>query len=136
MATMYGVPNDHIIETLPFRPDITQVGRDPATNAVVLVSGEKDSYLSKESDIVKRYQDNILLEPRIDPETGQERVYTYVEKMQEKGMDATTFRNAIRNTDEESEMVEIFDNFFGNIQTNPNARNRIFGMVIRGIKRQ
>ena len=32
-------------------------------------------------------------------------------------------------------MKEQFDDYFGGIQVNPDARNRIFGMVMRGIRR-
>jgi hypothetical protein len=53
----------------------------------------------------------------------------------EGGMNASQFRSDIKGTDNEQTLRDIFDNYFGDSQTNPDARNRIFGVVIRGIKR-
>ena len=37
--------------------------------------------------------------------------------------------------DDQLQMQELFNEYFGNIQTDHNARDRIFGTVMRGIRR-
>ena len=41
--TMFDIPSGHIVNTLPYTPDVTLVGRNPETTAVVLVFSEKDA---------------------------------------------------------------------------------------------
>ena len=135
IATMYGVPKDHIIETMPYRPDLTKVGRDPSSNYVILALGAKDAERLKPGNVIQNYDKNILPEPSVDPETGQERAYKYIVPSMEGGMNASQFRSDIVNSNNQSEMQEKFNNYFGGAQQNPNARNRIFDMVIRGIRK-
>ena len=135
IATMYGVPKDHIVETLPYRPDITKIGRDPATNYLVLALGAKDAARLGSGNVIQDYQENMLPEPNMDPETGQERAYKYTVPSMEGGMNASKFRSDIINANSELNMRDLFDEYFGTVQTNPNARSRIFGMVARGIRR-
>ena len=136
IATMYGVPKDHVVETMPYRPDISKIGRDPATNYLVLALGAKDAARLGSGNVIQDYQENMLPEPNMDPETGQERAYKYTVPNMEGGMNASQFRSDIKGTDKEQTLRDIFDNYFGTAQSNPNARNRIFGMVVRGIQRR
>ncbi len=135
IATMYGVPKDHVVETMPYRPDISKIGRDPATNYLVLALGAKDAARLGSGNVIQDYQENMLPEPNMDPETGQERAYKYTVPNMEGGMNASQFRSDIKGTDKEQTLRDLFDDYFGTVQTNPNARNRIFGMVVRGIRR-
>ena len=50
-------------------------------------------------------------------------------------MNASQFRSDIKGTDNDETLRDVFDDYFGDSQSNPNARKRIFGMVVRGIKR-
>ena len=136
IATMYGVPKDHIVETMPYRPDMSKIGRDPATNYLVLALGAKDAQRLGSGNVIQDYEENMLPEPNKDPETGQERAYKYTVPSMEGGMNASQFRSDIKGTDKEQTLRDIFDNYFGTAQSNPNARNRIFGMVVRGIQRR
>lgn len=135
IATMYGVPKDHVVETMPYRPDISKIGRDPATNYLVLALGAKDAARLGSGNVIQDYQENMLPEPNMDPETGQERAYKYTVPNMEGGMNASQFRSDIKGTDNEETLRDLFNNYFGTAQSNPNARNRIFGMVVRGIGR-
>ena len=135
IATMYGVPKDRIVETMPYRPDLTKVGRDPSSNYVVLALGVKDAERLKSGNVVQEYTENILPEPSVDPETGQERSYKYTVPSMEGGMNASKFRSDIIKEDDQSQMRELFNDYFGNIQTDSKSRDRIFGIVMRGIRR-
>lgn len=135
IATMYGVPKDHVVETMPYRPDISKIGRDPATNYLVLALGAKDAQRLGSGNVIQDYKENILPEPNKDPETGQERAYKYTVPSMEGGINASQFRSDIKGTDNEGTLRDLFNNYFGDSQSNPDARNRIFGVVIRGIKR-
>ena len=135
ISTMYKIPKDHVVETMPYRPDISKIGRDPGTNYVVLALGNKDIDRLKVGNVIQEYSENILPDPAVDPETGQERAYKYMVPSQEGGINASSFRaNIIQETDENI-MKESFDEYFGMIQQDPHARGRIFKMVVRGIRR-
>ena len=135
ISTMYKIPKDHIVETMPYRPDLTKVGRDPATNYVILAVGAKETNRLNVGNVIQEYSENTLLEPSVDSETGQERAYKYIVPSQEGGINASSFRADIIQEKDENKMREQFDDYFGGIQVNPDARNRIFGMVMRGIRR-
>jgi len=136
ISTMYKIPRDHMVETMPYRPDLTKVGRDPATNYVILAVGAKDAERLKSGNVIQEYSENMLPDPAVDPDTGQERSYKYiVPSVGYDNMNATMFRSTLKETNDKNEMKEIFDEYFGMIQQDPHARNRIFGMVVRGIRR-
>ena len=135
ISTMYKIPKDHIVETMPYRPDLTKVGRDPATNYVVLALGDKEIDRLKVGNVIQEYQENILPEPSVDPETGQERAYKYTVPSQAGGINASSFRADIIKEDDQLQMQELFKEYFGNVQMEPKSRDRIFGMVMRGIRR-
>ena len=42
ISTMFNIQADHIVNTMPYRPDIKLIGRDPYTTAVILAFSEKD----------------------------------------------------------------------------------------------
>ena len=135
IATMYGVPKDHVVETMPYRPDVTKIGRDPATNYLVLALGDKDAARLGSGNVIQDYQENMLPEPNMDPETGQERAYKYTVPSMEGGMNASQFRSDIKSAQDLTAMREKFDDYFGGAQQNPNSRNRIFDMVVRSIRK-
>ena len=135
ISTMYKIPKDHIVETMPYRPDLTKVGRDPATNYVVLALGDKEVDRLKVGNVIHECDKNVLPEPSVDPETGQERAYKYIVPSQASGINASSFRTNIINEKDKIRMKEHFDEYFGRIQNNLDSRNRIFGMVMRGIRR-
>ena len=135
ISTMYKIPKDHVVETMPYRPDISKIGRDPGTNYVVLALGDKEIDRLKIGNVIQEYSENTLLEPSVDPETGQERAYKYIVPSQASGINASSFRENIIQETDENKMKEQFDDYFGGIQGNPDARNRIFGIVMRGIRR-
>jgi len=135
ISTMYNIPKDHIVETMPYRPDLTKVGRDPATNYVVLALGDKEVDRLKVGNVIQEYNKTLLPEPSVDPETGQERAYKYIVPSQASGINASSFRTKIINEKDKIKMREYFDDYFGSIQNNFDARSRIFGTVMRGIRR-
>ena len=135
ISTMYKIPKDHIVETMPYRPDLSKIGRDPATNYVVLALGDKEIDRLKVGNVIQEYQENILPEPSVDPETGQERAYKYTVPSQAGGINASSFRADIIKEDDQLQMQELFNEYFGNVQMEPKSRDRIFGMVMRGIRR-
>jgi len=135
IATMYGVPKDHVVETMPYRPDISKIGRDPATNYLVLALGDKDAARLGSGNVIQDYQENMLPEPNMDPETGQVRAYKYTVPSMEGGMNASQFRSDVKSAQDLTAMREKFDDYFGGAQQNPNSRNRIFDMVVRSIRK-
>ena len=42
MTGMFDIPERNIVQTQPYRPDVSLVGKDPATTATVLVFSDKD----------------------------------------------------------------------------------------------
>ena len=71
----------------------------------------------------------------MNPETGQERSYKYTVPSMEGGMNASKFRSDIIKEDDQLQMRELFNDYFGSIQTDSKSRDRIFGIVMRGIRR-
>ena len=50
-------------------------------------------------------------------------------------MNASKFRSDIIKEDNQLQMRELFNDYFGSIQTDSKSRDRIFGIVMRGIRR-
>ena len=108
MTSMFNIPENKIINTQPYRPDIKQIGKSPENTALILVYSKKDAGRLSYSSNVKPYQDNIELAP------STEVAYVYVAEEKDDGRSATDFRNAMRVDINPQEKQKIFKEFFGN----------------------
>jgi len=104
---MFNVPADKVINTQPYKPDVSLTGKDPANTAIVLVFSEKDAGRLKTGGYLRMYKDGETLT------TGDEAGYIYTVPVKDDGRSATTFRNAMRMELEPAEKQRVFKDFFG-----------------------
>ena len=106
---MFGIPNGHIVNTQPYKPDPALVGRDPGSTAVVLAFSEKDAGSLKETETLRQLPDDMSeLETADTP-----RVYFVTMPVNEGGMSATDFRKEMAGTASDSDKEKVFTAFFG-----------------------
>lgn len=108
MTGMFGIPADKIINTQPYKPDVSMTGKNPEDTAILLVFSEKDAGRLKTGGYLRMYQDGEQLI------TGDEAGYIYTVPVKDDGRSATTFRNAMRMDGlGENEKRKVFKDFFG-----------------------
>lgn len=108
ITRMFGIPEDHIVNTQPYSPDITLIGRNPADTALVLVFSAKDEGRLEENEYLRQYRNNVDLVP--STEAG----YIYVAEIKDDGRSSTTLRNAMRmDLIDDEKKREVFIDFFG-----------------------
>ena len=104
---MFNIPADKVLNTQPYKPDVSLTGKDPANTAIVLVFSEKDAGRLKTGGYLRMYKDGETLT------TGDEAGYIYTVPVKDDGRSATTFRNAMRMDLEAAEKQRVFKDFFG-----------------------
>ena len=110
MNGMFGIPTDKVVQTQPYRPDVTLTGKDPNNTAVVLVFSAKDAGRLKRGGFLRDY------EPGSEMVPSDQGAYIYEVPIQEGGMSATDFRTAMKNDSlNENQKMMVFREFFGNI---------------------
>ena len=107
MNKMFNIPENHIINTQPYKPDVSLTGKDPANTAILLVFSEKDAGRLKTGGYLRMYKDGEQLT------TGDEAGYIYTVPVKDDGRSATTFRNVMRIDADEAKKQEVFKDFFG-----------------------
>ena len=113
ISTMFNIQADHIVNTMPYRPDIKLIGRDPYTTAVILAFSEKDIGRLSPGNVLQQYNDGAKLESRLDPDTNAERVYYMTVPTYEDDMSATNFRDVMRSSASDEDKGKVFMKFFG-----------------------
>jgi hypothetical protein len=108
MTTMFNIPENKIINTQPYRPDVTLTGKDPNNTALVLVFSEKDAGRLSTGGYLRMYKDGEQLT------TSDEAGYIYVVGVKDDGRSATTFRNGMRMNIDIEDKKKVFKDFFGN----------------------
>ena len=110
MTEMFGIPQKQIVQTSPYRPDVSLTGKDPANTAVVLVFSAKDSGRLKRGGFLRDYKPGEEMVP------SDQAAYILEVPIQEGGMSATDFRNAMKNDslNDNQKMVQ-FKEFFGKL---------------------
>lgn len=104
---MFNIPADKVLNTQPYKPDVSLTGKDPANTAILLVFSEKDAGRLKTGGYLRMYKDGETLT------TGDEAGYIYTVPVKDDGRSATTFRNAMRMDLEAAEKQRVFKDFFG-----------------------
>jgi hypothetical protein len=109
MQKMFGIPGSNIVNTMPYRPDVSAAGRDPNNTALIVVFSEKDAGRLQPGNYFKMYSDSEQLL------SSDEAGYIYTVPVEDDGRSATTFRNAMRMPGlSEKQKHEAFEDFFGN----------------------
>ena len=110
MTEMFGIPQQQIIKTSPYRPDVSLTGKDPSKTAIVLVFSAKDAGRLKGGNYLRDYNPGVQMVP------GDQAGYILEVPIQEGGMSATDFRTAMKNekTNDNQKMMK-FREFFGSI---------------------
>lgn len=108
-SKMFGIPENHIVNTMPYRPDVTMVGRNPETTATVLAFSEKDAGRLKAGGALQPYpKDGAELES-----TASGRAYFLSMPIEAGGMSATDFRTVMASDAPAEEKQKTFQQFFG-----------------------
>ena len=108
-SKMFGIPENHIVDTMPYRPDVKLVGRDPETTATVLAFSEKDAGRLKAGGALAPYPDGgEELES-----TASGRAYFLTMPIEQGGMSATDFRKVMASDAPVEEKTKTFQQFFG-----------------------
>ena len=110
MNTMFGIPEKQVVQTQPYRPDVSLTGKNPDDTAVVLVFSAKDAGRLKRGGFLRDY------EPGAEMVPSDQGAYIYEVGIQEGGMSATDFRTAMQSPqlDQNQKMMK-FREFFGSI---------------------
>ena len=110
MNTMFGIPENRVVQTQPYRPDVKLTGKNPDNTAVVLVFSAKDAGRLKRGGFLRDY------EPGAEMVPSDQGAYIYEVPIQEGGMSATDFRTAMQSPqlDQNQKMMK-FREFFGSI---------------------
>ena len=110
MGSMFGIPADKVVQTQPYRPDVTMTGKDPNNTAVVLVFSAKDAGRLNRGGFLRDY------EPGAEMVPSDQGAYIYEVPIQEGGMSATDFRTAMKNESlNDNQKMMQFREFFGSI---------------------
>tara|TARA_Y100000389_G_scaffold27801_1_gene23820 strand:- start:15775 stop:16368 length:594 start_codon:yes stop_codon:yes gene_type:complete len=110
MQNMFGIPSKQIVQTSPYRPDVSLTGKDPANTAIVLVFSAKDAGRLKGGNYLRDY------EPGAEMVPSDQAGYILEVPIQEGGMSATDFRNAMKNDSlNDNQKMMKFREFFGSI---------------------
>ena len=107
MNKMFNIPADKVLNTQPYKPDVSLTGKDPNNTAILLVFSEKDAGRLKTGGYLRMYKDGEQLI------TGDEAGYIYTVPVKDDGRSATTFRNIMRMDGVEDKKQEVFKDFFG-----------------------
>ena len=109
MSKMFGVPANHIVNTQPYKPDVSLVGRDKSNTATVLVFSEKDAGRLKPGGVLAPMPDDMNNLQTED----ENRVYYITMPIENGGMSASDFREVMRSEAEFEEKKQTFTKFFG-----------------------
>ena len=110
MQNMFGIPAKQIVQTSPYRPDVSLTGKNPANTAIVLVFSAKDAGRLKGGNYLRDY------EPGAEMVPGDQAGYILEVPIQEGGMSATDFRDAMKNDSlNDNQKMMKFREFFGSI---------------------
>lgn len=111
MNNMFGIPEKQVVQTQPYRPDVSLTGKNPNNTAVVLVFSAKDAGRLKRGGFLRDYESGAEMVP------SDQGAYILEVGIQEGGMSATDFRNAMKmdNLNDNQKMM-IFREFFGTIE--------------------
>ena len=111
MGSMFGIPADKVVQTQPYRPDVTLTGKDPNNTAVILVFSAKDAGRLKRGGFLRDY------EPGAEMVPSDQGAYILEVPIQEGGMSATDFRNGMKNESlNDNQKIMLFREFFGSIE--------------------
>ena len=113
MNEMFGIPEKQVVQTQPYRPDVSLTGKNPANTAVVLVFSAKDAGRLKRGGFLRDYESGAEMVP------SDQGAYVLEVGIQEGGMSATDFRTVMKNDslDDNQKMMK-FREFFGSINAN------------------
>jgi len=109
MSKMFGIPANHVVNTQPYRPDVSLVGRDKNNTATVLVFSEKDAGRLKPGGVLAPMPDDMN---NLQTES-ESRVYYIAMPIEQGGMSASDFRSAMSADVEFEEKKQSFTKFFG-----------------------
>ena len=110
MSGMFGIPEKQVVQTQPYRPDVSLTGKNPDNTAVVLVFSAKDAGRLKRGGFLRDYVAGAEMVP------SDQGAYILEVGIQEGGMSATDFRNAMKSDslDDNQKMMK-FREFFGSV---------------------
>lgn len=107
---MFDIPDSHIVNTSPYRPDITTVRRNQDGSAIVLAFSEKDAGRLQPSASMQPLPDDIS---KLRPASAGISYYITM-PVNEGGMSATDFRESMASHDmSDDEKKATFKKFFG-----------------------
>lgn len=110
---MFNIPLNNIVQTQPYRPDVSLTGKNPDNTAVVLVFSAKDAGRLKRGGFLRDY------EPGAEMVPSDQGAYVLEVAIQEGGMSATDFRTAMKNESlNDNQKMMVFREFFGSIEPN------------------
>ena len=107
---MFGIPNNNILNTQPYRPDVSLTGKNPQDTAVVLVFSAKDAGRLKRGGFLRDYKAGEEMVP------SDQGAYILEVPIQEGGMSATDFRTGMKNDSlNDNQKMMLFRDFFGSV---------------------
>jgi|15BtaG_2_1085339.scaffolds.fasta_scaffold01934_7 hypothetical protein len=109
---MFGITN--VVQTSPYRPDLSKMGRNSDDSAVVLVFSAKDAGRLKSSPTIHPLPKDLSAMESYTENGDINRAYLLEMPIEKGGMSATDFRNDMANPELAiEEKQKTFVNFFG-----------------------
>lgn len=110
MSVMFGIPDAAIVNTSPYRPDLSKIGKSPADTAVVLAFSDKDAGRLKPSRTLQPMPES---RDQMKPLAFGVSYYVTMPSNMDS-MSATDFRDAMASHEmSDQEKREVFKKFFG-----------------------
>lgn len=106
---MFGIPVSHILNTQPYKPDVSLAGRNANNTATVLAFSEKDAGRLKPGNVLQPLPDSM---DNLQTE-DENRVYYVAMPIEEGGMSATDFREMMASDADFEAKRNVFSQFFG-----------------------
>lgn len=116
ITEMFGIAKDHIVNSDPYRPDLSLIKRDPKKTSVVLAFSDKDAGRLIPGKVMQPYpKDDSELEPlwQGTEEEPKTRMYYITMPVNFEGMSASDFRAILIKNGNGEETKNAFNQFFG-----------------------
>jgi hypothetical protein len=108
-SQMFGINPGVFVDTQPYKPDLSKIGRDPNNTAVILAFSEKDAGRLREGGALRELPDDLN---QLEPASSKVSYFVSM-PVNQGGMSATDFRKIMASQADAQEKRAAFTRFFG-----------------------
>lgn len=108
---MFGISN--VVNTSPYQPDLSAMGRDPAKTAVIMAFSAKDAGRLKTGGVLHTLPSDTSSLETYHENGSVNRAYILEMPIEQGGMSATDFRATMASNKSPEDKQKVFTKFFG-----------------------